>query len=127
MPLICSGLYVTLALSTAFRLKEIYEFVQYFELWHTKQCAALSYLTDQSYRNQPVNMMGQGGVGYAKLVLDLSHRRTFITDFHQVSENQKSSVVSQFCQSFCCYFVFHDSIIYIKEKLVNYISKNIEI
>ena len=91
---ICIALRATFALSTAFRLKEIYEFPQNFELWHTIQCAAVSYLADQSYRNQPVNMMGQGGVGYAKLVLDLSHRRTFITDFHQVSENQKSGVVS---------------------------------
>ena len=90
---ICRGLCITFALSTAFRLKEIYEFPQHFELWHTIQCAALSYLPDQSHRNQPVNMMGQGGVGYAKLVLDLSHRRTFITDFHKVSKNQKSSVV----------------------------------
>jgi hypothetical protein len=39
-------------------------------------------------------MMGQGGVGYAKLVLDLPHRRTFITDLHKVSENQKPSGVS---------------------------------
>ena len=91
---ICSGLSVTFALSTAFGLKEIYEFPQNFELGHTIQCAAVSYLADQSYRNQPVNVMGQGGVGYAKLVLDLSHRRTFITDFHKVSENQKSGVVS---------------------------------
>ena len=87
LPQICSALSVTLALSTAFRLKEIYKFPQNFELWHTIQCAALSYLTDHSYRNQPVDMMGQGGVGYAKLVLDLSYRRTFITDFHQVSKN----------------------------------------
>ncbi len=94
MPQVCSVLSVTMALSTAFRLQEIYEFVQHFELWHTIQCAALSYLTDQSYRNQPVDMMRQGGVGYAKFGLDLSHRRTFITDLHQVSENQKSSVVS---------------------------------
>jgi len=94
MPPLFSVLAVTFALGTAFRLKEIDEFMQNLELWHTIQCAALSDLADQSYRNQPVNMMGQGGVGYAKLVLDLSHRRTFITDFHQVSENQKSSVVS---------------------------------
>ena len=127
MPEICSALYFTFALSTAFSLKEIYEFPQNFELWHTIQCAALSYLADQSYRNQPVDMMGQGGIGYAKFVLDLSHRRTFMTDFYQISENQKSSVVSQFCQSFCCYFVFHDFIIYIQAELVNYISKNIEI
>ncbi len=75
-------------LCTAFRQKKLDEFPQNFELGHAVKRTALSNLSNQSHRNQPVDVVRQGGTGYAEFCLDLSHRCTFTTDFHQVAKNR---------------------------------------